>query len=477
MSCPASGKRRARRSPPIRACRHLSFTGSVAVGALVQEAAARHVAPVTLELGGKSPQLVFADADLERALPFLVNAGIQNAGQTCSASSRILVERKIYGEVVERMAARYRTLKVGPADADLDVGPLISERQKSIVSRFIAEGADLRNGRRPPRSSRMRRGADTMSPRPCSPMSAHSPPRPGGNLRPRPGRHSLRGRGRGDRNRQRDRLRPRRWRLDGRRRAADAARQGAARRAGVPQQLRRGRRRRAAVRRRGQIGSWPREGISGAVRFLGAEDRRGVARLRRNGATCLAARACLCCVIALDGLRDAARGQARHSRCDGVAWVGPDRRWPADGCRRRGRRRAANSDVDRRQPAGGGRGRRGTARSCARPACRANVQAELRRNGIAPVAIGEWPGAGWGGVQTYPPGRIADQTNGRHRALLTGGMRGARRVKDVASHSLILRAPQAARSKDSPDCAPFGAGASFEAASRRLRTRPSGGIA
>jgi aldehyde dehydrogenase (NAD+) len=124
--------------------RHLSFTGSVAVGALVQEAAARHVAPVTLELGGKSPQLVFADVDLERALPFLVNAGIQNAGQTCSASSRILVERRIYGEVVERMAARYRTLKVGPADADLDVGPLISERQKSIVARFVAEGADLK---------------------------------------------------------------------------------------------------------------------------------------------------------------------------------------------------------------------------------------------------------------------------------------------------------------------------------------------
>jgi aldehyde dehydrogenase (NAD+) len=124
--------------------RHLSFTGSVAVGALVQEAAARHVAPVTLELGGKSPQLVFADADLDRALPFLVNAGIQSAGQTCSASSRILVQRKIYDEVVERMAARYKALKVGPADADLDVGPLISERQKSIVSRFVAAGADLK---------------------------------------------------------------------------------------------------------------------------------------------------------------------------------------------------------------------------------------------------------------------------------------------------------------------------------------------
>ena len=123
--------------------RHVSFTGSVSVGALVQAAAARHVAPVTLELGGKSPQIVFADADLERALPFLVNAGVQNAGQTCSAASRILIERYIYDEVVGRMAARYRALRVGPADADLDVGPLISARQKEIVSGFLKEGSDL----------------------------------------------------------------------------------------------------------------------------------------------------------------------------------------------------------------------------------------------------------------------------------------------------------------------------------------------
>ena len=128
--------------------RHLSFTGSVAVGALVQAAAARHVAPATLELGGKSPQLVFADADLERALPFLVNAGIQNAGQTCSAASRILVERPRYAEVVERMAERYRALRAGPADADLDLGPLISARQKAIVSDLIREGADLETAAR-----------------------------------------------------------------------------------------------------------------------------------------------------------------------------------------------------------------------------------------------------------------------------------------------------------------------------------------
>ena len=122
---------------------HISFTGSVHVGTLIQAAAARNVVPVTLELGGKSPQLVFNDADLDAALPFLVNAGIQNAGQTCSASSRILVERARYDEVITRMAERYKALQVGPADADLDVGPLISARQKEIVQGFIERGTDL----------------------------------------------------------------------------------------------------------------------------------------------------------------------------------------------------------------------------------------------------------------------------------------------------------------------------------------------
>ncbi|MCO8146540.1 aldehyde dehydrogenase family protein [Rhodovulum tesquicola] len=122
---------------------HISFTGSLNVGRLVQAAAAQNVVPVTLELGGKSPQIVFADADLDAALPFLVNAGIQNAGQTCSAASRILVQRPVYDEVLARMAERYRALKVGPALDNLDLGPLISARQKQIVQGFLAEGADL----------------------------------------------------------------------------------------------------------------------------------------------------------------------------------------------------------------------------------------------------------------------------------------------------------------------------------------------
>ncbi|NOZ32714.1 MAG: aldehyde dehydrogenase family protein [Alphaproteobacteria bacterium] len=118
---------------------HLSFTGSVGVGASVQAAAANNIVPVTLELGGKSPQLVFADADLDAALPFLVNAGIQNAGQTCSAASRLLVERPVYDQVIERMAARYRELSIGPALDDRDLGPLISAKQLQTVEGFVEQ--------------------------------------------------------------------------------------------------------------------------------------------------------------------------------------------------------------------------------------------------------------------------------------------------------------------------------------------------
>ena len=121
---------------------HLSFTGSVAVGRLIQAAAAMNTIPVTLELGGKSPQIVFADADLDAALPFLVNAGIQNCGQTCSAASRILVERAVFDEVRRRMAERYAALRVGPAMDDPDVGPVISARQRDTVLAYLAVARD-----------------------------------------------------------------------------------------------------------------------------------------------------------------------------------------------------------------------------------------------------------------------------------------------------------------------------------------------
>ncbi|WP_299926800.1 aldehyde dehydrogenase family protein [uncultured Pelagimonas sp.] len=122
---------------------HLSFTGSVATGAMVQQAAGANVVPVTLELGGKSPQIVFEDADLEAALPFLVNAGLQNAGQTCSASSRILVHSSRFDEVATRMGDAYRAKRIGPANTDPDIGPLINATQRDRVMAFLDGASDL----------------------------------------------------------------------------------------------------------------------------------------------------------------------------------------------------------------------------------------------------------------------------------------------------------------------------------------------
>jgi aldehyde dehydrogenase (NAD+) len=116
---------------------HLSFTGSTEVGALVQQAAAKNAVPVTLELGGKSPQVVFADADLEKALPFLVNSSIQNCGQTCSAASRVIIEISIYEKLMKRLAESFKELRVGPALRDLNCGPLISPEQKKRVEKYL----------------------------------------------------------------------------------------------------------------------------------------------------------------------------------------------------------------------------------------------------------------------------------------------------------------------------------------------------
>ena len=119
---------------------HVSFTGSVVTGQHVQAAAARNVIPVTLELGGKSPHIVFDDCDLEKAMPTLVGACMQNAGQTCSAASRVLVQRGLYDEVKRRMIDIYRGLTAGPAVNACDLGPLVSAKQKAIVSRYIELG-------------------------------------------------------------------------------------------------------------------------------------------------------------------------------------------------------------------------------------------------------------------------------------------------------------------------------------------------
>ncbi|HEX2013136.1 MAG TPA: aldehyde dehydrogenase family protein, partial [Roseateles sp.] len=119
---------------------HISFTGSAATGTAVAQAAAVNHLPVTLELGGKSPQLLFADADLDKALPVVVNAIVQNAGQTCAAGSRVLIERAIYAEVMERLKTRFEALLTGPGARGLDCGPLINRRQLDRVTTMIEAG-------------------------------------------------------------------------------------------------------------------------------------------------------------------------------------------------------------------------------------------------------------------------------------------------------------------------------------------------
>jgi aldehyde dehydrogenase (NAD+) len=115
----------------------ISFTGSPAVGQQVQKLAADHFIPCTLELGGKSPQIVFADADMDAAVPVICRAIIQNAGQTCSAGSRVLVERAAYSALVERLRAGFAKLRAGSPEMNLDCGPIINARQKTRVQGFI----------------------------------------------------------------------------------------------------------------------------------------------------------------------------------------------------------------------------------------------------------------------------------------------------------------------------------------------------
>lgn len=118
---------------------HISFTGSPKVGTIIQQVAAERHCPVTLELGGKSPQIIFADADLDAAIPMVINAIVQNAGQTCSAGSRVLIDQAIYEPLLERLGAAFENLRVGPATMDLDVGPLIRASQQQRVWDFLSD--------------------------------------------------------------------------------------------------------------------------------------------------------------------------------------------------------------------------------------------------------------------------------------------------------------------------------------------------
>lgn len=116
---------------------HLGFVGSTQTGSLIAHAAADRVIPTVLELGGKSANIVFADADVDSAVPSLVRSIVQNAGQTCSAGSRLLVHVDVHDKVVEAMRAAMSELTIGRGIDDPGLGPLVSKKQFDRVTGFF----------------------------------------------------------------------------------------------------------------------------------------------------------------------------------------------------------------------------------------------------------------------------------------------------------------------------------------------------
>ncbi|MCX5240926.1 aldehyde dehydrogenase family protein [Streptomyces prunicolor] len=127
----------------------VTFTGSVPTGINVAQAAAANVVPSVVELGGKSPVVVFADADFDLALGAVAGSAFGNAGQTCSAGTRILLQRGAE-EFLDKLVAHAASLKLGPGLTDPDIGPLVAARQRDRVQGYLdlarQEGADVRTG-------------------------------------------------------------------------------------------------------------------------------------------------------------------------------------------------------------------------------------------------------------------------------------------------------------------------------------------
>lgn len=115
----------------------LTFTGSVATGISVGQAAMANVVPATLELGGKSPNIVFADCDMEATVAGVVRSIIQNAGQTCSAGARLLVEESFKDEFLKKVIEQFGKLTIGAGIEDKDIGPILNERQFDRVMGMI----------------------------------------------------------------------------------------------------------------------------------------------------------------------------------------------------------------------------------------------------------------------------------------------------------------------------------------------------
>ena len=141
---PGFGKVAGQRIVDHPAIRKICFTGSTAVGTSIMQASASQLKRVTLELGGKSPTIIFADADIEKAAKAAPGAVFDNSGQDCCARSRILVQRSVYDEVLAHMEPVVKGMHTGnPADESVDMGPLISALQRDRVKSFVPDGAPV----------------------------------------------------------------------------------------------------------------------------------------------------------------------------------------------------------------------------------------------------------------------------------------------------------------------------------------------
>jgi (Z)-2-((N-methylformamido)methylene)-5-hydroxybutyrolactone dehydrogenase len=141
----------------------VAFTGSTEVGRAVMRGAAGHLARVSLELGGKSPHIVFADADLEAAANGVVAGIFAATGQTCMAGSRLFVQDEVHDELLERLASRARQIRLGdPLEAATEMGPVAflehRENVEARIGRAEAEGARLVTGGRRPSDDALRDG-------------------------------------------------------------------------------------------------------------------------------------------------------------------------------------------------------------------------------------------------------------------------------------------------------------------------------
>jgi aminomuconate-semialdehyde/2-hydroxymuconate-6-semialdehyde dehydrogenase len=146
----------------------ITFTGESNTGRLIAAAAAEHLTPVSMELGGKSANVVFADADMDAAVAGAVRAIFTNNGEVCLAGSRLLVEREVADDFIERFLAAARDLRIGdPADLDTDIGPLVDGDQWEKVDAYVRLGCEA--------GGELRLGGGRPDPAPCADGHYYAP--------------------------------------------------------------------------------------------------------------------------------------------------------------------------------------------------------------------------------------------------------------------------------------------------------------